>query len=171
MYNESVQNVIPANLTYARIKYDQVVETLGAEETDKNISLITTGNDAGTILLPVAGRYSLHATFALNEAVPPAETYVCQIAYKINNVIKETVACAVQYRAFPSRTLGTAQIATTFLIKESDLTGSGPNTSAKLEIIGAHDCAAQRSVLFGSQDSNPDINWQPFTMATINFLG
>ena len=57
MYNASVQNVLPSNLAFARIQYDQVVETLGTEETDKNISLITTGNDTGIILLPVAGRY------------------------------------------------------------------------------------------------------------------
>ena len=68
MFNASVNNIIPADLVFARIQYDQVVETLGAEETDKNISLITSGNDVGTILLPVAGRYSVHATFTLNEA-------------------------------------------------------------------------------------------------------
>jgi hypothetical protein len=182
MYNQSVQNIIPANLTFARIKYDQVVETLGTEETDKNISLITTGNDAGTILLPVAGRYQLHASFVLDEATTtPFTTSVYQIGFKINGVIKEVVPCAVNYLTPPqgepvspginSGTVGGAKLSTTFLIKESDLTGSGANTTAKLEIIGAHNCVNQRAVHFGAQNSDPNDNWNPFTMATINFLG
>jgi hypothetical protein len=182
MYNENIQNVIPANLTFARIKYDQVVETLGAEETNKNISVLTTGNDAGTILLPVAGRYSIHASFLLNEAVSsPFTTSVYKIGFKINGVVKEIVSCAVNYLV-PSEgvvilpginagTVGGAKLSTTFLIKESDLTGSGSNTTAKLEIIGAHNCANQRHVNFGAQNSDPNDNWNPNTMATINFLG
>lgn len=171
MYNASVSNIIPPNRTFARIQYDQVVETLGAEETDKNISLITTGNDTGIILLPVAGRYSLHATFVLNEAVTaPFDTTVYEIGYSINGVVKEKVMCAV-IKAIPGQTgtLGSAKLSTTFLIKESDLTGS--NITAKLEIIGAHNCVNPRAVLFGDQNSNPNDNWQPYTMATINFLG
>ena len=173
MYNASVSNIIPPNRTFARIQYDQVVETLGAEETDKNISLITTGNDTGIILLPVAGRYSLHATFVLNEAqTAPFDTTVYEIGYSINGVVKEKVMCAV-IKAIPGQTgtLGSAQISTVFLIKESDLTGAGPNTTAKLQIIGAHNCVNPRAVMFGDQNSYPDDNWQPYTMATINFLG
>ena len=72
MYNESIQNIMPANLTFARIKYDQVVETLGAEETDKNISLITEGNDAGIILLPVKFTVRpLTTTLAVEEVLAP----------------------------------------------------------------------------------------------------
>ena len=82
MYNASVNNIIPADLVFARIQYDQVVETLGPEETDKNISFITSGNDVGTILLPVAGRYSVHATFTLHEATTtPFNTSLYRIGF------------------------------------------------------------------------------------------
>ena len=182
MYNASVNNIIPADLVFARVQYDQVVETLGAEETDKNISLITSGNDVGTVLLPVPGRYSLHATFTLNEATTsPFNTSVYRIGFKINGVIKEVVACAVNYLiaaggetiipGINSGTVGSAKLSSTFLIKESDLTATGPNTTAKLEIIGAHNCRNQRAVQFGAQNSDPNDNWNPYTMATINFLG
>ena len=70
-----------------------------------------------------------------------------------------------------SGTFGSAHITTTFSIKDSDLTGSGSNTTAKLEIEGAHNCANPRALSFGSQNSDPNDNWNPYTMATINFLG
>ena len=70
MLNACVKNGLAPTLTFARPEYDQVVETLGAEEADKNISFITSGDDAGVLLLPVAGRRSLRASFALNESAP-----------------------------------------------------------------------------------------------------
>ena len=171
MYNDSVPCIIPPNIVFARIRYDQVVETLGDEETDKNISLITSGNDAGTILLPVAGRYQIHATFTLNEAVTaPFDTTVYYIGFKLNGIIRERNMCAV-IKTIPgtSGTFGSAHISTTFLVKDSDLTGS--NTSAKLEIEGAHNCANPRAVTFGAQNSDPNDNWNPYTICAINFLG
>ena len=93
--------------------------------------------------MPVAGRYSLHASFILNEATTsPFETSVYQIGFKTNNVVKEVVPCAVIHlTAAPGETVlpgintgtvGGATLPTTFLIKESDLTGTGPSTTAKL---------------------------------------
>ena len=68
-----------------------------------------------------------------------------------------------------SGTFCSGQISSTFLIKDSDLIGE--NKTAKLEIMGAHNCANPRSVNFGAQNSDPNDNWNPYTMATISFLG
>ena len=140
MFNAGVQNIMPGNLVFARVQYDQVVETLGAEETDKNMSLITSVNDVGAILLPVSGRYSLHASFVLHDAItPPFDTSQYMIGFRINGLLKEAVACAVIFLTPPggatvlpginAGTVGGAPFSTTFLIKDSDLTGS--NTTAK----------------------------------------
>lgn len=181
MYNESIQNTIPANITFARIKYDHVVESIGNEEKDDGqITLINSGNDCGIILLPISGRYQIHASFGLVEATTaPFETSAYFINYKINGVIKEAAICPVNYLTAPegvpvfplinAGTVGTAQISSIVLIKDSDLTGE--NNTAKLEIFGAHNCANPRSVSFGAQNSYPDDNWNPYTMCSVTFLG
>jgi hypothetical protein len=154
-----------------RAEYDTVVETLDNEGLDANISLITSGDDRGIILLPNAGRYHIDATFALNEATTaPFATTLYMVGFKLNDVLKEQVMCPV-IAPVPgtSGTLGSAQLSTTILIKDSDLTVN--NTSAKLEIIGAHNCVNPRTLIFGAQNSNPNDNWSPYVICTVNFLG
>ena len=57
-------------------------------------------------MLPVAGRYSLHASFVfIGATTSPFDTSVYHIGCKINGVVKEVVSCAVNYLTPPEGTI------------------------------------------------------------------